>query len=131
MSCLLSQKQCWMPTRKWTEQYNAKHESLKDYKYFFYLYSEFHVFTRQLSVENCYQHTNYNIMVSVRTTSIQEGTQVPVTHVGQSHPTKNSNGSHPLNVSAEQLILNAWEGSGWQRHSQISEKGSYKHSVWL
>ena len=29
-------------------------------------------------------------------TSIQEGTQVPVTHVGQSHPTKTFNGSHPL-----------------------------------
>ena len=28
-------------------------------------------------------------------TSIQEGTQVPVTHVGQSHPAKTFNGSHP------------------------------------
>ena len=37
---------------------------MKDYKYFFYQYSEFHVFTRQSSVENCYQRTNYNIMVS-------------------------------------------------------------------
>ena len=27
--------------------YNAKCESIKDYKYFFYQYSEFHVFTRQ------------------------------------------------------------------------------------
>ena len=53
-----------MPARKWTEQYNAKRESMKDYKYFFYQYSEFHVFTRQSSVENCYQRTNYNIMVS-------------------------------------------------------------------
>ena len=36
MSCLLYRKQCSMPTRKWTEQYNAKRESTKDYKYFFY-----------------------------------------------------------------------------------------------
>ena len=38
--------------------------------------------------------------------SIQEDTQVPVTHVGQSHLTKTFNGSHPLNVFAEQPILN-------------------------
>ena len=44
--------------------YNAKRESMKDYKCFFYQYSDFHVFTRQSSDENCYQHTNYNIMVS-------------------------------------------------------------------
>ena len=37
---------------------------MKDYKCFFYQYSDFHVFTRQSSDENCYQHTNYNIMVS-------------------------------------------------------------------
>ena len=37
---------------------------MKDCKYFFYQYSEFHVITRQSSVENCYQHTNYNIIVS-------------------------------------------------------------------
>ena len=59
-------------------------------------------------------------------TSIQEGTQVPVTHVGQSHPAKTFNGSHPLNVFAEQPILNAWKGSGCQRHCQISEKGPIK-----
>ena len=41
-----------------------KRESMKDCKYFFYQYSEFHVFTRQSSVENCYQRTNYNVMVS-------------------------------------------------------------------
>ena len=40
-------------------------------------------------------------------TSIQEGTQVPVTHVGQSHLAKAFNGSHPLNDFAEQPILNA------------------------
>ena len=34
--------------------YNAKHESMKDYKYYFYQYSEVHVFTRQSSLENCY-----------------------------------------------------------------------------
>ena len=43
---------------------NVCETSMKDYKYFFYQYSEFHVFTRQSSVENCYQRTNYNIMVS-------------------------------------------------------------------
>ena len=31
--------------------YNAKRESMKDCKCFFYQYSEFHVFTRQSSVE--------------------------------------------------------------------------------
>ena len=40
-------------------------------------------------------------------TSVQEGTQVPVTHIWQSHPAKAFNGSHPLNVFAEQLILTA------------------------
>ena len=34
--------------------YNAKRESMKDYKCFSYQYSEFHVFTRQSSVDNCY-----------------------------------------------------------------------------
>ena len=28
---------------------------MKEYKCFFYQYSEFHVFTRQSSVENCYK----------------------------------------------------------------------------
>ena len=64
-------------------------------------------------------------------TSVQEGTQVPVTHVGLSHPAKTFNGSHLLNVFAEQPILNAWKGSGCQRHCQISEKGSHKHSLRL
>ena len=44
--------------------YNAKRESVKDCKCFFYQYSDFHVFTRQSSDENCYQRANYNIMVS-------------------------------------------------------------------
>ena len=39
-------------------------------------------------------------------TSLQEGTQVPVTHIGQSHPAKTFNGSHPLNVFADDLNLN-------------------------
>ena len=30
--------------------YNTKRESMKDYKYFFYQYSEIHVFTRQSSL---------------------------------------------------------------------------------
>ena len=34
-------------------------QSVKDYKCFFYQYSEFHVFTRQSSVENCY-NMGYN-----------------------------------------------------------------------
>ena len=63
--------------------------------------------------------------------TLQEGTQVPVTHIGQSHPAKTFNGSHPLNVFAEQLILNACKGSGCQKHCQISEKRSHKHSVRL
>ena len=62
-------------------------------------------------------------------TSIQEGTQVAVTHVGQSHPAKTFNGSHLLNIFTEQPILNAWKGSGCQRRCQISEKVSHKHSV--
>ena len=44
--------------------YNTKCESMKDDKYFFYQYSNFHVFTGQSSIENCYQCVNYNIMVS-------------------------------------------------------------------
>ena len=40
---------------------------MKDYKYFF------HVFTRQSPVENCYQRTNYNIMVSNKNDVNPEG----------------------------------------------------------
>ena len=40
-------------------------------------------------------------------TSIQEDIQVPITHVGQSHPAKTFNGSHSLNVFAQQPILKA------------------------
>ena len=129
MSCLFYQKQYSMPACKWTEQHNAKRESMNNYKCFFYQYSKFHVFTRQSSVENCYSCTNYNIMVSNNNDVTPGRTQVPVTHIGQSHPAKTFNSSHPLNVFAEQLILNTWKGSGCQRHYQISEKGS--HNVWL
>ena len=38
--------------------------------------------------------------------SLQEGTQVPVTHIGQSHPAKTFSGSYPLNVFADDLNLN-------------------------
>ena len=64
-------------------------------------------------------------------TSHQEGTQVPVTHIGQGHPAKTFNGSHPLNAFAEQLILDARKDSACQRHCKVSEKGSRKHSVRL
>ena len=64
-------------------------------------------------------------------TSIQEVIQVSVIHVGQSHPATTFNGSHPLNVFAKQPILNACKGSGCQRHCQMSEKGSHKHTVRL
>ena len=49
---LLGTREYSMPVHKWTEQYNAKRGSVKDYMCFFYQYSEFHVFTRQSSVEN-------------------------------------------------------------------------------
>ena len=65
---------------------------------------------------------------------MQEGTGVPVTNVGQSHPAKTFNGNHPLNAFAEQSILDAWKGSGCQRHCEISEKGPtnivYSSNVW-
>ena len=57
--------------------------------------------------------------------------QVPATHIGQNYSAKTCNGSHPLNVFAEQPILNAWKGSECQKHCQISQKGSNQHSVWL
>ena len=54
--------------------------------------------------------TNVHITIKlyqIRMTSIQKVTQVPVTHVGQSHPAKIFNVSHTLNVFAKQPILNA------------------------
>ena len=125
MSSLLYQKQCSMPARKWTEQYNAKRESMKDYKYFFYQYSEFYVFTRQSSVENYYQRTNYNILVSSKNDVNPRGHPGP-RHARRTKPScKNIQRS---NAVAEQPILNAWKGSRCQRRCQISEKVSHKQA---
>ena len=49
-------------------------------------------------------------------TSLHEDTQVPATRIRRSHLAKTFDGSHPLNVFAEQPISNAWKGSGYQRH---------------
>ena len=38
---------------------------------------------------------------------LQEGTQVPVTHIRQSHPAQTFDGSHLLNIFAEQPIQHA------------------------
>ena len=73
-------------------------------------------FVTNVQITTCYQ---------IRMTSLPQGTQVPVTHVRRSHPAKTFDGSHPLNVFAEQPILNIWKGSRCQRHCQISEKGSH------
>ena len=62
-------------------------------------------------------------------TSLQEGTQVPVTHIRWSHPAKTFDGSHPLNVFAEQPILNTWKGlrinslriNQWKDTSEVIE----------
>ena len=43
----------------------------------------------------------------MRMTSPQEGTQVPATHIRRSNAAKTFDGSHSLNVFAEQPILNA------------------------
>ena len=102
--------------------YNVKPGSVKDCKYFFYQYSEFHVFTRQSSVENCYQCTNYNIMVSNKN-DVNPGGHPGPRHTKQSHPTITLNSGHPLNVFVKQPIVNAWKGCGCQRHCQMSEKG--------
>ena len=54
--------------------------------------------------------TNVQITIKwyqIKMTSIQEVTQVPITHVGQSHPAISFNGGHPLNVFAKQTILNS------------------------
>ena len=46
--------------------YNKKSESMKDYKFFFYKYSEFNAFTRQSSVENCYKlHFKYKLQITI------------------------------------------------------------------
>ena len=72
-----------------TEQYNAKRESMKDYKYFFYQYSEFHVFTRQSSVESCYQRTNYNIMASNKN-DVNPGGHPGPRHTRRTKPSRNN-----------------------------------------
>ena len=43
----------------------------------------------------------------IRMTSLQEGTKIPATHIRRSHPSKTFDGSHPLNVFAEESILSA------------------------
>ena len=63
--------------------------------------------------------------------SLQEDTQVPATHIRRCHLAKTFDGSHPLNVFAEQPISNARKGSGYQRHCQISKKGLHKHGICL
>ena len=42
----------------------------------------------------------------IRMMSLQEGSQVLVTHIGRSYSAKTFKGSHPLNIFVEQLILN-------------------------
>ena len=81
-----------------------KPESVKDYKgkYFFYQYSDFRVFTRQSSVENCYQSTNYNIMVSNKN-DVDPGVRRRPSHI---------------NVFSKQPILNAYPKLDW-RHSYL------------
>ena len=44
-------------------KYNVKRESMKDYKCFFYQYWEFHVFTRQSSVENSIEFSTDDCLV--------------------------------------------------------------------
>ena len=54
--------------------------------------------------------TNVQITIQwyqIRMMSLQEGTQVPATHIRRSHLAKTFDGSHPLNVFAEQPIVNA------------------------
>ena len=69
--------------------YNAKCESMKDYKYIFYQYLEFYVFTRQSSVENCYQRTNYNIMVSNKN-DVNPGDHPGPRHTRRTKPSHNN-----------------------------------------
>ena len=51
--------------------------------------------------------TNLQITIQwyqIRMMSLQEGTQNSVTHIGRNYPAKTFNGSHSLNVFAEQLM---------------------------
>ena len=91
--------------------YHSKREPMKDYKCFFYQYINTRSFIFLLRNHQLKIFTNVQITISwyqIRMTSLQEGdTQVRVSHKRPSHPTKTFDGSHLLNVSAEQLILNA------------------------
>ena len=51
ISCIKKSARCPLASEQTEEQHNTKRESMKDYKYFFYQYSEFYIFTRQSSVE--------------------------------------------------------------------------------
>ena len=62
---------------------------MKDYKYFFYQYSESHVFTKQSSVEKCYQRTNYNIMVSDKN-DVNPGGHLGPRHTRRTKPSRKS-----------------------------------------
>ena len=64
-------------------------------------------------------------------TSLQRGTQVPVTHLRESHPTQTFDGSQLLNVFAEQPIPDALKGPACQRRCQIPEKDLHKHGIRL
>ena len=66
---------------------NAKREPMKGYKYFFYQYSEIHVFTRQSSVENCYQRTNCNTMAS-NNNDVNPGGQPGPCHKRRTKPSR-------------------------------------------
>ena len=91
--------------------YHSKREPMKDYNCLFYQYINTRSFISLLRNHQLKIFTNVQITISwyqIRMTSLQEGdTQVHVTHKRPSHPTKTFDGSHLLNVSAEQLILNA------------------------
>ena len=60
---------------------------MKDYKYFFYQYLEFHVFIRQSSVENCYKRTNYNIIVSNKN-DVNPGGRPGLRHTRETQPSR-------------------------------------------
>ena len=84
-----------------TEQYNTKRESMKDYQCFFYLLDN-HQLKNVTNVQITIQW--YQIIIA----SLQEGTLVPVTHIGQSHPTKTFNGSHGCNLYVSNISLSIY-----------------------
>ena len=80
-----------------------KRESVKDYKCFFYQYSE----SSYLQLKTL---TNVQLTMQwyqVRMTSLYEGAQVPVINIRRNNPTQIFDGSQLLNVSVEQPILKA------------------------